>query len=520
MAKQKSTTWEQLNSLAQNPPTPDLAQGAVRKLVAAELTLDYTKARINDEVLAALAELAAVSELEQKFSAMFAGDKLNFTEDRAVQHAQLRQPQPSETVSAELNRMLDFAQSVYDGSFKLPSGKAVEAIVHIGIGGSFLGPKLYHEALPAKIDCHFVANIDPAALVDALAGLDYSTTLLVCVSKSGTTIETLANTAHALELFAKEVENPQGHLVTVSTNPSMGKELGCSPEQSFQLWDWVGGRYSVWSPVSISVAAANGPQAFREFLAGGYAMDEHVLQTQGLDNLAVTLALLNMWHQLALHAQTHCVVAYQHRLRSLPAYLQQLVMESNGKSVTQELNRPAIPTAGIWWGGEGTNDQHSYYQLLLQGTTKLAGDFIFALTAKDGEDEQMHRNLLANVLGQSRALMLGRDLEVSRAELTAKGLPPEQVEQLAPHLVVPGGQPTNLIYFRQLTPTILGSLLALYEHMTAVLGWLAEINSFDQWGVELGKINYRQVLAAIENKDTTEMDIATQAVIAEYQRHN
>lgn len=516
MSTTRNDGWQALRQLAAgDAPLPDLDHGQLRRLEVAGLTLDYTKARLDDRSVAALGELAGAAKLDGRFAAMVAGEPINHTEERAVLHASLRDPAAPAAVRAEMERMLAFANQVNKGDFKLPVGKPVKTIIHIGIGGSYLGPKLFYEAFPASIACRFVANIDPAAITDALAGLDPATTLVVSVSKSGTTTETLANTQVAFDWLAASVgaQNALRHLSVVSTNPDMGAKLNCPAAQSFVMWDWVGGRYSIWSPVSVSVAAACGVTAFREFLAGGYAMDQHVLATRGWDNMAVTLALLRTWHAMACEAQTHCVLAYQHRLRSLPVYLQQLVMESNGKSTNTAGKRPAVPTSAVWWGGEGTNDQHSYYQLLLQGMRPVPTDFILGLHAQPGEDAEMQRLLVANALGQSRAFMLGRDLATSERQLLDIGCTPDRATQLAPHLVVPGGQPSNLLYFQCLEPRILGALLAAYEHMTAALGWLWQINSFDQWGVELGKINFGQVLAAIQSGDPGTMDVATRRIL-------
>ena len=513
--------WVALDQTAQNGASqPDLNLTAPRLVEAAGITLDYTKSLINDKILDNLEQLAHARALPECFAAMAAGERINMTEDRAVLHMKLREPDPPNEIRQEMDRALTFADQIHQGKFLGATGRPITSILHLGIGGSYLGPRLICEALPRTgAKCRHVANIDPAAIVDALDGLDPATTLVVCVSKSGTTTETITNTKLALTWIEQTLGEgvSSKHLVVVSANSQAATNLGCLPEQSFVMWDWVGGRYSLWSPVSVSAAASCGVVAFRAFLAGAHAMDKHVMTTKGRNNMAVIMALLRIWHAMVTRAQTHCVVAYQHRLRSLPAYLQQLVMESNGKSTTVTGTTPTHPTSAIWWGGEGTNDQHSYFQLLLQGMRAISSDFIYARRPRADENEAMHQQLLAHCLGQSRALFIGRDLKTSENELLAAGYDPQHARRLAPHLVVPGGQPTNLLSCNQLEPATLGALLSLYEHMTSALGWLWNINSFDQWGVELGKSNFRKVLFAMQNQDASQLDKTTQAALARLQ---
>ncbi len=492
------------------------AGDATRAVEAAGIRLDYSRALVDDEACEALGSLAQACGLKGRFAAMAAGEEVNFTEGRPAAHMRLRDPEAPAEALEERKRMLDFAASLAQGEVKGAGGDEIDSILHIGIGGSNLGPRLVCEALPrAGPECRFVANIDPAAFEDAIEELDPATTLVVAVSKSGTTTETLENTRLATEWIDEMCGAGTGRrqLVSVSANPDAAARIGCPPERSFRMWDWVGGRYSLFSSVGLSAAACVGPEAFARMLEGANALDRHALESEGFESVPVTMALLRLWHALALGAQTHCVVAYQHRLRSLPSYLQQLVMESNGKSAASSGGRPPTDTSAIWWGGEGTNDQHSYFQLLLQGTRKVPADFICARRPKEGEDEGMHRQLLAHCIGQGMALHRGRDRNASLAELRESGTEDDKAEELAGHLVVPGGQPTNLLSFDRLGPESLGALVAAYEHMTAALGWLWGINSFDQWGVELGKSNFRKALRAIEGGGNEGLDaIAREAV--------
>ncbi len=516
MHPELNAAWQKLTDLSEHPPPHNALDNlAVRHLAAAGLTLDYSKARIDNATLDVLAALADAAELDKKFQAMFAGEQINHTEKRAVLHPRLRADNAPAEVINELDRFLDFAERLHNAECLDSIGHPIKTIVHIGIGGSYLGPKLLYESLPGQgPDCRFVANIDPAAIHETLVGLDPASTLIVSVSKSGATTETLENTRLAMNWLTASLGSTQAirQQVVVSANPDAAVKLNCQPEHAFLIWDWVGGRYSLWSAVSVSVAASLGAENFRDLLAGAQAMDQHVKDTVGLSNIAVLLATLHIWHTMALSAQSHCVVAYQHRLRSLPAYLQQLVMESNGKSTAMSGASLKRPTEVIWWGGEGTNDQHSYFQLLLQGMQPTPADFILCLEPFAGEDPSMHQQLIAHCLGQSRALWQGRDLEQSRAELTAGGMNGLQADALAPHLIVPGGQPSNIIIMPRLSAFSLGALLSLYEHMTAVSGWLWGINSFDQWGVELGKINFRQVLAAMQQANNIRLDPPSEAI--------
>ena len=484
----------------------------VYELNAPLVHLDYTRSLVDDADMAALCELAEASGLAAKLAQMNAGEKINSTEGRAVEHVQLRSANARAEIVNERKRMLEFAEQIYTGQATGATGKPIVSLVHIGIGGSYLGPRLLYEAFErSSIECRFVANVDPAAMVDALDGLDPETTLIVSVSKSGTTAETLSNARTALAWIDESLGEGCGvkQLAVVSANPDGGRMLDCPSNRCFAMWDSIGGRYSVWSAVSLAVAAACGPESFSEFLEGAATMDQHVSNAEGFDNVSVALALLRVFHSTALESQTHCVISYQHRLRSLPGYLQQLVMESNGKSVTAAGRHVSHKTSSVWWGGEGTNDQHSYFQLLLQGGQPTPGDFIYARRPRDGESATLHNQLVAHCLGQSRALFSGIDEQSCLANLIAAGVSEDEARRLAPHQAVKGGQPINLISIEKLTPASVGALLAMYEHMTAFLGWMWEVNSFDQWGVEFGKMNFRKVLKGIEEGSAADFDPAT-----------
>ena len=513
--------WQDLRRRARDgAPRPAGASAPVRRIAAAGLQLDYSRALFDEDLGVALDRLASAAEFSARFEELFAGAELNFTERRPAWHSELRKPAPQPAVADELERVCAFAAQVRAGQITGAAGKRLRVLLHIGIGGSFLGPKLLAEALaeatPDLPALRFVANVDPAAMTEALAGLDPATTMVIGVSKSGTTAETGDNARRAYGWLVDHLGASQARRQIVAISASTRPELifGTEPGFSFAIWDWVGGRYSLWSAVSLAAAVVCGPEAFRALLAGAHAMDLHVAEcvAKPATCMPVRMALLRVWHSLATGAQTHCVVAYAYRLRSLAAYLQQLAMESNGKSACRAGGRPELG-AEIWWGGEGTNDQHSYYQFLLQGGACCPVDFIAFLKPAHAAEALDQRKLLAHCLGASRALMLGRDLAASRAELLAAGAAPEEAARLAPHLVVPGGQPSNILLAPQLTAQVLGALLACYEHQVAAAGWLTDINSFDQFGVELAKQNFRSVFAALEGDSSADLDPVTASLV-------
>jgi glucose-6-phosphate isomerase len=468
-----------------------------------DLLLDYSKNRITTRTLSLLLDLAREAELADWIERMFRGDRINATERRAVLHVALRNRsnRPIEVdgqdvmpaVNDVLRRIEAFAEAVRSGSWTGHDGRRITDVVSIGIGGSYLGPEMATLALAAFADggprLHFVANVDGADLATALAGLDPATTLFVVISKTFTTIETLTNARSAREWFrakAGDGADLARHFVAVSNNREAAAEFGIDPANSFEIWDWVGGRYSLWSAVGLPLALAVGFENFQQLLEGGHAMDEHFRSAPLERNMPVLLALLGIWYIDFFGAETHAVLPYDHGLRRLPAYLQQLDMESNGKRVTRDGAAIDHPTAPVLWGEPGTNSQHSFLQDLHQGTRLLPADFLLPAVSAHPAGPH-HELLIANCLAQTEALMKGRSEAEVRGELEAAGLRGPEIQRLLPHKVQPGNQPTNTLLFRRLDPRTLGLLIALYEHKVFVQGVIWQVNSFDQWGVELGK---------------------------------
>jgi glucose-6-phosphate isomerase len=473
------------------------------------LTLDYSKNRIDNDGLAALLSLAQVSHLRGAIDAMFAGEAINTTEQRAALHVALRMPASASLtvdgedvipqVHAELARVRRFCDSVRSGDWTGYTGQQITDVVNIGIGGSDLGPRMVCDALRPlahpRLRTHFVANVDGARITGLLRQVDPQRTLFIVASKSFGTQETLtnANTARRwfLESGATEADIAR-HFVAVSTNATKVAAFGIDTDNMFGFWDWVGGRYSLWSAIGLPVMLAIGPAAFDELLAGAHEMDEHFRTAPWPENLPVLLALLGIWYINGMGAATHLVAPYDHSLRQLPAYLQQLDMESNGKSVTKAGKPVENATGPVVWGYSGINGQHAFYQLLHQGTALIPADFIVSLNNPNSPDDH-HRIVLANCIAQAQALMQGRSADQARAEMRAAGLDEERIAELAPHRAFEGNRPTNMILLDALTPRSLGALLAMYEHKVFVQGVLWQVNSFDQWGVELGKQLARQV---------------------------
>jgi len=462
----------------------------------ADLFVDYSKHRATEETLQLLVALAARAGLENRIAAMFAGERINRTENRSVLHVALRMPPDRQLVVdgvdvvAEvhdvLSRMSDLAGRIRDGRFRGYSGHPIRTVVNIGIGGSDLGPAMAVVALRAfgaggpEVRC--VSNIDPAALQSALRGLTPAETLFVVSSKTFTTLETLTNARAAREwLLAGAGHNDAAiarHFVAVSTNTEEVRKFGIDPANMLGFWDWVGGRYSVDSAIGFSLMCAIGPERFRQFLDGFHRVDEHFRTTPLRENLPVLLGLLNVWYRVFFGAESHAVLPYAERLARFPAYLQQLTMESNGKSVREDGTPVEMPTGEIFWGEPGTNGQHAFYQLLHQGTTLVPADFI-AFVEPESDLDHQHDLLVANCLAQSAALAFGRTAE----EVMAEGTP----AALVPHKVMPGNRPSTTIVAPRLDPSTLGQLIALYEHIVFTEGTIFGIDSFDQWGVELGK---------------------------------
>lgn len=479
---------------------------------AAGLFLDYSKNRLDGRTLELLAALARERGVEQRRDAMFAGERINNTENRAVLHTALRAPRGStlvvdgQDVNADVHAVLDrvksFSDAVRSGEWLGHTGKPITDIVNIGIGGSDLGPKMVVLALRhythPRLRMHFVSNVDGHDMDAALSQVDPETTLFIVASKTFTTAETMMNaqTARAWFLERAPEEALAKHFVAVSTNLEAIKAFGIDPANMFPFWDWVGGRYSVWSAIGLSVALAVGFGYFSDFLAGAHAMDEHFRSAPVEQNMPMLLALVGFWNREFLDAHSVTIAPYHQDLNRFPAYLQQLDMESNGKCVTRDGDPVDTPTCPAIWGEPGTNGQHAYFQLLHQGTDLTPIDFIAALRPAH-EMEHHHTALLANCFAQSEAFMKGKTIDEVRADLQAQGLAPEEVERLAPHKTFPGNRPSNTILMERLTPSTLGALIALYEHKTFVQGVIWNVNSFDQWGVELGKVLAKKIEAEL-----------------------
>jgi glucose-6-phosphate isomerase len=495
---------------------------------AAGLRLDYAKHLLSASALSSLLRLAQQTDITAAIANLFNGVDVNNTENRPALHTLLRATHAGSQsarfleVTKARERMKAFAQRIHSGQHTGFSGAAISDVVNIGIGGSDLGPRLVTQALKpywGQVSCHHVANVDPSDLDDALSNLNPATTAFIICSKSFRTQETLANglaaRAWMLEAGATSADLNK-HFLAVTTNISAAEEFGIPADHCLPMWDWVGGRYSVWSGVGLSCAIAVGWNHFEEFLAGAEAMDEHFRNTPAADNMPLLMSLLELWNCNFLGASTHAVLPYDHNLRQLPEYLQQLTMESNGKRVSRQGERLSYATAPVLWGAAGTIGQHSFHQLLHQGTALCPVDFILPLSGHTAAKEQ-HRMLVANCLAQSRTLMMGRSLEAATKSLLQRGIDEQQAAALAPHLVMPGNRPSSIITMQSLTPATLGALLALYEHRTYCSGHLWGINSFDQWGVELGKEIGTEILEQLSITDRTAiMDAATQRLIDEW----
>ncbi len=472
-------------------------------LRAGDLLLDYSKNRVTEETIGLLLDLAREGELEAWRARMFAGDKINTTENRAVLHVALRNRSNRPIVvdgrdvmadvNAVLARMRDFSERVRGGAWRGHTGEAVSDVVNIGIGGSDLGPLMVCEALKPyqrpDLRPHFVSNVDGAHLLDTLAGLDPARTLFVVASKTFTTQETMTNAASARLWLVERLGDETAiakHFVAVSTNAEAVAAFGIDRANMFAFWDWVGGRYSLWSAIGLPIALAVGFERFEELLAGGHAMDEHFRTAPLERNMPVILGLLGIWYRDFVGACSHAVLPYDQHLHRLPAYLQQADMESNGKSTRRDGQRVDYATGPIIWGEAGTNGQHAFYQLIHQGTELIPADFLAAAESLTPLGDH-HDKLLANFFAQTEALAFGKTAEEVRAELEADGLAGAALEALLPHKVFEGNRPTSSILYRRLDPATLGKLIALYEHKIFTQGVLWGINSFDQWGVELGK---------------------------------
>lgn len=504
--------------------------GRVERMTATagDLYLDYSKHRATDETIGLLVALAERARLREWITAMFTGEQVNVTEGRPALHVALRMPEDAELVvdgqdvvrdvHAMLGRMGDFSGRVRSGAWKGFTGERIRTVVNIGIGGSDLGPAMAYEALrdyvDAGIGCRFVSNIDPADITTALADLDPAETLFVVSSKTFTTLETLTNARVARKWLVDGLGGDEAvvsrHFVAVSTNAEKVTEFGIDPENMFGFWDWVGGRYSFDAAIGLSLMIAIGPQRFREMLAGFHTVDEHFRTAPFERNLPVLMGLLGVWYNDFFGAETRAVLPYSQRLSRFPAYLQQLTMESNGKSVRADGTPVTTRTGEIYWGEPGTNGQHAFMQLLHQGTRLVPADFI-GFVEPYADADGMHDLLVANLLAQSAALAFGRTAD----EVAADGTPPH----LVPHKVMPGNRPSSTVFAPKLTPSALGQLVALYEHIVFVEATVWGIDPFDQWGVELGKKMAMDLGAALTSDEPEAApDPSTGALIRHYRR--
>lgn len=499
-----------------------------------DLLLDWSKCAVDGLTMDLLERLAKAANLEGRRAAMFAGKKINLTEDRAVLHTALRNltgkgvTVDGQDVKADVIAVLDamgaFADAVRSGKAAGATGKKIIDIVNIGIGGSDLGPAMATLALAPYHDgprAHYVSNIDGAHIHDTLKGLSAETTLFIIASKTFTTVETMTNAQTARkwvqEALGKEAVGK--HFAAVSTALDLVAKFGIAPDRVFGFWDWVGGRYSLWGAIGLPVMIAVGPRNFRAFLDGAHEMDEHFRTAPVKENLPALLGLVGWWHRVICGYPARAVIPYDQRLSRLPAYLQQLDMESNGKSVTLEGADVTTQTGPLVWGEPGTNGQHAFFQLLHQGTDFIPVEFLAAAVGHEPDLKHQHDLLLANCLAQSEALMKGRTLEEARAQMLAKGMKPADVDKIAPHRVFSGNRPSVTILYRKLDPRTFGRLIALYEHRVFVEGTLFNINSFDQWGVELGKELATGLLPVVEGKESAAKRDASTAGLVGFIHH-
>ncbi|MGP4053966.1 glucose-6-phosphate isomerase [Mycobacterium sp. 4D054] len=509
----------------------DPARGTELALTVGDLYIDYSKHRVTRETLRLLTDLARAADVPAKRDAMFAGEHINTSEDRAVLHTALRLPRDASlTVDGQdvvadvhevLDRMGDFTDRLRSGDWRGATGERITTVVNIGIGGSDLGPVMVDQALrhyaDAGISARFVSNVDPADLVAKLAGLDPATTLFIIASKTFSTLETLTNATAARRWLTEALGDDavSKHFVAVSTNAKLVDEFGIDTDNMFGFWDWVGGRYSVDSAIGLSVMAVIGRERFAEFLAGFHLVDEHFRTAPLEENAPVLLGLIGLWYNNFFGAETRAVLPYSNDLARFAAYLQQLTMESNGKSVRADGTPVSTDTGEIFWGEPGTNGQHAFYQLLHQGTRLVPADFIgFSeptddLPTADGTGS-MHDLLMSNFFAQTQVLAFGKTAE----EISAEGTPPDVV----PHKVMPGNRPSTSILATKLTPSVVGQLIALYEHQVFVEGVIWGIDSFDQWGVELGKTQAKALLPVITSDEppAEQSDSSTDALVRRY----
>ena len=533
----KSSAWKALEAHSKKIKSVHLRElfaedpqrGERLTLEAIGLFLDYSKNRINDETSQLLLKLAEDSHLRERIDAMFRGEKINITENRAVLHIALRAPRgesifvDGKDVVPEVHHVLDkmasFSDRVRSGDWKGHTGKRIKNVVNVGIGGSDLGPVMAYEALKFYSDramnSRFVSNVDSTDFAEAVRDLDPAETLFIISSKTFTTLETMTNAHTAREWLVRGLGGDESavarHFVAVSTNAAEVSQFGIDTANMFEFWDWVGGRYSMDSAIGLSTMIAIGPQNFREMLDGFHEMDVHFRTAPFERNLPVLMGLLSIWYNDFFGAQTVAILPYEQYLKRFPAYLQQLMMESNGKSVTLQGKPVKYDTEAIYWGEPGTNGQHSFYQLIHQGTRLIPCDFI-AFGKSLNPIGRHHDLLIANVCAQTEALAFGKTAEQVKAE----GTP----DWLVPHRVFEGNRPSNTILAEKLTPKVLGKLVALYEHIAFTQGTIWNINSFDQWGVELGKVLAQRIIPELESPTEPQLahDSSTNKVIREYRK--
>jgi glucose-6-phosphate isomerase len=485
----------------------------------ADLLMDFSKTAVNEEIISLLEELADKAKVAKKRDDMFAGERINFTEDRAVLHTALRNRSNTPVivdgkdvmgdVKGVLSAMGKFANGIRSGELKGATGKKITDVINIGIGGSDLGPVMATLALAPFHDgprAHFVSNIDGAHIADTLKHVNPETALFIVASKTFTTIETMTNAATARKFIADALgEAAVGHhFCAVSTALDKVAAFGIESDRIFGFWDWVGGRYSIWSAIGVPLMLAIGPENFGKFLDGAHAMDKHFQDAPLRKNLPMMLGLIGYYHRNVLDYSTRAILPYDQRLSRFAAYLQQLDMESNGKGVTVDGTNVEGNSGPVVWGEPGTNGQHAFYQLIHQGTSVIPAEFMIAANGFEPELRHQHQLLMANCLAQSEALMKGRSFEEAKAQLTSKGMDASQADFLAPHRVFTGNRPSITFVYDKLDPFTLGRLIALYEHRVFVEGVLFQINSFDQWGVELGKELATGLLPVIEGKESAD----------------
>jgi glucose-6-phosphate isomerase len=505
-----------------------------------DFLFDFSKNRINDKTLAHLNKLAIKADVEGWRAKQFSGEKINTTEDRAALHTALRSQDNNPVVvdgvdvKPEVLKVLkqveNFSNSINDGSWKGFTGKKINTIVNIGIGGSDLGPAMVCKALKPysqkDLHIHFVSNVDGADLALTLEQCDPETTLFIVASKTFTTQETMTNAFSARHWFLNHAKNNDAisqHFVAVSTNTEKVKEFGINEENMFIFWDWVGGRYSLWSSIGLSISIYLGFENFKELQTGAYEMDQHFLNAPIEKNMPIQMALIGIWYNNFFKFNTQAILPYDQGLSLLPSYLQQADMESNGKFIDRDGNRVCLETGPVIWGESGTNGQHAFYQLIHQGTQFVPCDFIMPIKShyNPGDKKNLHHKILmSNLLAQSQSLMMGKTIDEARSELINSGLSDQEISSLLPHRSFEGNRPSNTILFEKLTPKNLGKLIALYEHKIFVQGIIWNINSFDQWGVEYGKQIARLVLPKIQGEKTTSCFDASTNNLIDYIKKN